>query len=65
LELPQDRHQHVLKDEIIELTGTKTKGKYPKRLRRVALWDDKNQQAIEVITNHKFWAANTINLSSI
>lgn len=60
LELPEDRHQHVLKDEIIELTGTKTKEKYPKKLRRVALWDEKNQQAIEVITNQMSWTANTI-----
>jgi len=58
--LPEDRHQHVLKDEIIELTGVKTKEKYPKRLRRVALWDDKNQQTIEVITNQMSWTANTI-----
>ena len=50
LELPEHKHQHLLKDEIIELTGIKTKEKYPKKLRRVALWDDKNQQTIEVIT---------------
>lgn len=60
LELPEERHQHVLKDEIIELTGTKTKEKYPKKLRRVALWDEKNQQTIEVITNQMSWTANTI-----
>ncbi len=60
LELPENKHQHLLKDEIIELTGTKTKEKYPKRLRRVALWDEKNQQAIEVITNQTSWTANTI-----
>jgi hypothetical protein len=60
LELPENRHQHLLKDEIIELTGTKTKEKYTKKLRRVALWDDKNQQAIEVITNQMSWTANTI-----
>ena len=60
LKLPDNKHQHVLKDEIIELTGNKTKGKYPKRLRRVALWDDKNQQTIEVITNQMSWTANTI-----
>lgn len=60
LELPENRHQHLLKDEIIELTGTKTKEKYTKRLRRVALWDDKNQQTIEVITNQMSWTANTI-----
>lgn len=60
LELPQNKHQHLLKDEIIELTGTKTKDKYPKKLRRVALWDDKNGQTIEVITNQMSWTANTI-----
>ena len=59
-ELPKKRHQHLLKDEIIELTGNKTKEKYPKRLRRVALWDDQNQQTIELITNNTKWSANTI-----
>lgn len=59
-ELPENRHQHLLKDEIIELTGQKTKDKYPKKLRRVALWDEKNQQTIEVITNQMSWTANTI-----
>jgi hypothetical protein len=29
-ELPENRHQHVLKDEIIELTGVNSKKKYPK-----------------------------------
>jgi len=28
LELPKERHQHLLKDEIIELTGVKTKSKH-------------------------------------
>ena len=60
LELPKTKHQHLLKDEIIELTGTKTKEKYPKRLRRIALWDNKNQQTIELITNNTKWSANTI-----
>ena len=59
-ELPENRHPHLLKDEIIELTGYKSKKKYPKRLRRVAIWDEKNKQVIEVITNHKSWCANTI-----
>ncbi len=58
-ELPENRHQHILKDEIIELTG-KTKEKYPKKLRRIAVWDDKNQQVIELITNHLKWSCNTI-----
>ncbi len=59
-ELPENRHQHVLKDEIIEFTGLQAKKKYPKRLRRVAIWDDENQQVIELITNQFSWAANTI-----
>ena len=59
-ELPENRHQHVLKDEIIELTGAKSKKKYPNKLRRVALWDDKNKQTIELITNQFSWTANTI-----
>ena len=31
-----------------------------KKLRRVVVWDEKNQQIIELITNHFFWTANTI-----
>jgi len=59
-ELPQNRHQHILKDEIIELKNTLSKERYPKYLRRVALWDEVNQQVIELITNHMTWSANTI-----
>lgn len=59
-ELPDKRHQHILKDEIIELKNTGSKQKYPKQLRRVALWDDVNNQVIELITNQLTWTANTI-----
>jgi len=59
-ELPENRQQNILKDEIIELTGTRTKHKYPKRLRRVVIWDDENEQVIELITNQMSWTANTI-----
>jgi hypothetical protein len=60
LDLPDNRHEHILKDELIELIGTKTKEKYPKRLRRVAIYDEKNNQTIELITNQLSWTANTI-----
>jgi hypothetical protein len=60
LSLPENRHQHILKDEIIELTGVQTQNKYPKRLRRVVVWDEKNEQEIELITNQMSWTANTI-----
>ncbi|WP_207784619.1 transposase [Marinifilum breve] len=44
---------------MIEFTGAQAKRKYPKRLRRVAIWDDK-KQVIELITNQMSWTANTI-----
>jgi len=59
-DLPELKHQHILKDEIVELSGVQSKKKYKKRLRRVAVWDDKNKQVIEVITNQMSWTANTI-----
>lgn len=59
-ELPDNRHQHILKDEIIELQRDEAKNKYPKQLRRVAIWDEENQQEIELITNQMSWTANTI-----
>lgn len=59
-ELPDNRHQHILKDEIIELKRASSKDKYPKRLRRVVAWDDINNQTIEIITNQMLWTANTI-----
>ncbi len=59
-ELPENRHQHILKDEMIELRNGVSKQKYPKKLRRVAVWDDVNKQTIEIITNQMTWTANTI-----
>ena len=60
LELPDDRHPHVLKDEIIELTVYRSSKKYPKKLRRLAIWDEVNKQVIEVVSNQLTWSANTI-----
>lgn len=59
-ELPQNRHPHLLKDEIIELSNPTSKLKYPKHLRRVAIWDELNGQVIELITNQMKWSPNTI-----
>lgn len=59
-ELPDNKHQHLLKDEIIELKNQDSKYKYPKQLRRIAIWDDINKQTIELITNQFTWTANTI-----
>lgn len=59
-DLPEGKHQHLLKDEIIELKNQDSKDKYPKQLRRIALWDEINEQTIELITNNFKWVANTI-----
>jgi len=59
-ELPDNRHQHILKDEIIELSKPLSKDKYPKKLRRVVVWNEVNEQTIELITNQMSWTANTI-----
>jgi len=59
-ELPENTAQNILKDEEIELLNLVSKEKYPKKLRRVAVWDDENQQIIELITNNFSWSASTI-----
>lgn len=59
-ELPDERHTHILIDEVVELTGANTKKKYGKYLRRVAVYNEENGQTIELITNQMSWTANTI-----
>jgi hypothetical protein len=59
-ELPRKVAQHVLIDQEIELIHTTSRNKYPKKLRRVAVWDEENQQTIELLTNNFTWAAQTI-----
>ncbi len=59
-ELLENTAQHILKDEEIVFTNYHSKKKYPKKLRRVAVWDDENEQTIELITNNFKWSAQTI-----
>ena len=59
-DLPENRHQHIIKDELIELKNEPSKIKYPKQLRRVAVWNEENGQVIELITNQFHWSPNTI-----
>lgn len=62
LDLPDEEDQHILKDEIICLTGDKAMSlgmeKYP--LRRVVVYDEKNNNSIEILTNQLQWKAATI-----
>lgn len=54
------KHPHILADEIIELTVPLSKERFPKKLRRVVVWDEDNKQEIELRTNQFSWSANTV-----
>ena len=60
LPLPEKRAQNVLIDEIIELTGTQTRGKYARPLRRIAVWNDEHGYVVQLLTNNFKLAASTI-----
>lgn len=51
---------NVLRDETIELTTFRSHQKYPGPLRRVVVWDAKNQRQIVLITNITRFAASTV-----
>lgn len=55
-------HPSVLHDEIIELTGTRTKGQYPKSLRMVEaiIEVDGKEVVMQFITNNFEWSAWTV-----
>lgn len=55
-------HGSVLRDEIIELTGTQTRERYPKRLRLVEaiIEVDGKDVAMVFITNNMDWSAWTV-----
>jgi len=57
---PVPQRSGILADQIIRLTGYRTRRKYPGRLRRVVAWDERGQQAIEFLTNHLSLGATTI-----
>jgi hypothetical protein len=59
-DLPGNTSQNVLIDQEVVLTHPQSRAKYTGRLRRVAVWDEENQQTIELITNNFTWAAQTI-----
>lgn len=60
LELPENRQQHLLKDETISLSKETSKQKYKGKLRRVSVWSEEHNCVIELITNNLKWSANTI-----
>jgi hypothetical protein len=59
-ELPDNKAHQILIDEYIELSEEKTNEKYPKKLRRVVVYNPEKNQSIELLTNNFTWTAETI-----
>ena len=62
IELPEEEDQHILKDELIHLTGEKAiENKLSKEtLPRVAVYDKEKNSILVFITNNITWKAATI-----
>jgi len=58
--LTNDKHDHILSDEDIKLTGFYSSKKYPKKLRIVKVYDKENDQMLILLTNNLSWTADTI-----
>ena len=58
--LPEKRAQNVLIDETVEPELPAARAKYPKRLRRIAVWNEEHQYVVELLTNNFSLAASTI-----
>lgn len=58
--LPEKRAQDVLIDEVVEFERPQAREKYPKRLRRIAVWNDEHGYTVELLTNNFTLAASTI-----
>lgn len=62
LELPEQQDEHILKDELIRLTGAKARklGLHNEPLRRVVVYHQEKNTTLEIITNNLNWKAATI-----
>ena len=60
LQLPEKCAQEVLVDEIVEFELQAAKEKYPRKLRRVAVWNDEHGYVVELLTNNFDLAASAI-----
>lgn len=58
--LTNDRHEHILSDEDIRLTGFYPSKNYPAKLRIVKVYDSRSGQTLILLTNQLNWTADTI-----
>lgn len=54
------KHRSILSDQIIKLTGAKAEERCAHPLRRVVVWDERNEREIVLLTNHLEFGASTI-----
>lgn len=57
---PVPMHSRILADQTIRLTSAKAAMSCPDPLRRIAVWDEKNQRELVLLTNHLDFGATTI-----
>src|SRR5665213_1502044 len=62
LALPDHEDEHIIKDELIYLTGKKAKDNALSQilLRRLVVYDDQKDMLLEITTNNMTWKASTI-----
>ncbi len=60
LQLNKQDSPNILVDEIISLTGEDSSKNYPGELRRLVIYDEKNNDLVEILTNNFSWTAETI-----
>ena len=58
--LTNDKHEHILSDQDIHLTGFYSSQNYPNKLRIVKVYDEINDQTLILLTNNLSWTADTI-----
>ena len=58
--LTNDKHEHILSDEDIMLAGFYACKDYPKKLRIVKVYDEKNDKTLVIVTNNMSWTADTV-----
>ncbi len=56
--VPQNRS--IRSDQIIRLTGAQAQKKCPHLLRRIVIWDTRNERELVVLTNHLHFGATTL-----
>ena len=59
-DLPDTTSQEILIDEEVRLTGVETASKYPKKIRRIGIYNVQGGYTIDVYTNDFKHAASTI-----